>query len=107
MREETPSHSCLKLWKSSSSQMNKIWKREVSLVMKMLHPLEERLRRSFSPDLPPLIFEISRKLASVVDVMSFSPEENMEKRFKKEIRKYTTEIKYVNKRGQITNKAEI
>lgn len=50
---------------------------------------------------------ISRKLASVVDVMSFSPEENMEKRFKKEIRKYTTEIKYVNKRGQITNKVEL
>lgn len=31
----------------------------------------------------------------------------MEKRFKKEIRKYTTEIKYVNKKGQITNKAEL
>ncbi|CAL2029663.1 unnamed protein product [Caenorhabditis brenneri] len=68
--------------------------------------LEER---SFSrhEDVASLGGKASTKLASVVDVMSFSPEENMEKRFKKEIRKYTTEIKYVNKRGQITNKAEI
>ncbi|CAO4360825.1 unnamed protein product [Caenorhabditis nigoni] len=68
--------------------------------------LEER---SFSrhEDVASLGGKASTKLASVVDVMSFSPEENMEKRFKKEIRKYTTEIKYVNKRGQITNKAEL
>uniref|UniRef100_A0A8R1E4A9 Potassium channel domain-containing protein n=1 Tax=Caenorhabditis japonica TaxID=281687 RepID=A0A8R1E4A9_CAEJA len=68
--------------------------------------LEER---SFSrhDDVTSVGGKSSTKLASIVDVMSFSPEENMEKRFKKEIRKYTTEIKYVNKRGQITNKAEL
>ncbi|CAI5438171.1 unnamed protein product [Caenorhabditis angaria] len=66
--------------------------------------LEER-SVSRREDLP-TVGEITSKLSTVIDVMTFSPEENMEKRFKKEIRKYTTEIKYLN-RQPTTKKAKV
>ncbi|CAB3408580.1 unnamed protein product [Caenorhabditis bovis] len=64
--------------------------------------LEERSFSRHETDAP-LSAKTITKMASVIDVMSFSPDENMEKRFKRELRKYTAETKITGKK--ISSKA--